>query len=364
MVNTQKRCSRCTLPETTPQISFDQKGICNYCQAYKKFKIEGENNLIKILDAHRNPGKKFECIVNISGGRDSAYTLLKLVKDYGMKVLALNYENPYTDEQAKRNIENAVRILNIDIIRFKFKGGIHESCFKNNLIAWFKNPSAAMVPMMCIGCKIIWKKILEIAKRYDITLIVNGGNPYEYTSFKKELLNVSESEDLKSSYSKNLGSLIKESLKNYIYLKPQYLPTLIKGYLFANQYSIGSRIYGKNIERIDLFHYIKWDEKGVISRITSELGWDYPHELKSTWRFDCKIGHLKDYLYMKTLGMTEKDDFYAKMVREGLMSREESLNRLKIENQIHLGIVEEVIKQAGLSNELPCEYKVEYRKKR
>jgi hypothetical protein len=324
-----------------PGISFDQAGVCNYCRDYKKFEYKGEARLKKILDKHRDPGKKYECIVNISGGRDSAFTLLKLTKDYGMKVLALNYENPYTDEQAKKNIRNMVKALNVDLIRFKFMSNIHESCFENNLRAWQKNPSPAMVPMMCIGCKIIWKKILEIAKRFDIRLIVNGGNPYEYTSFKKELLGVSESSDLEKSYSKNLSGLIREAFRNYMYLKPQYLPVLVKGYLFANQYSIGSRFYGGHIERIDLFHYIRWDEKDVLSRIARELGWDYPRELRSTWRFDCKIGHLKDYFYMKTLSITEKDDFYAKMVREGILTREDALKRISAENEIHRDIIKE-----------------------
>ena len=182
-----KRCSKCVLPETTPKVTFDENGVCNYCRTYKRFEFQGESKLLKIFDTHRNPHKKYECIVNISGGRDSAYTLLKVSKDYGMKVLAVNYENPFTDAQAKENIQHMVEALDIDIIRFGFKSQIHELCFKNNLVAWLQNPSPAMVPMMCIGCKIIWKNILQIANRHNLSLIINGGNPYEYTSFKKEL---------------------------------------------------------------------------------------------------------------------------------------------------------------------------------
>lgn len=348
MITSTKRCRRCILPETTPNIEFDKDGICNYCKTYKKFEYQGERKLLEILSAHRDSKKRYECIVNISGGRDSAYALLKIAKDYQMKVLAVNYENPFTDIQAKRNIENMVKALNVDIVKFELKGQIHELCFENNLIAWFKNPSPAMVPMMCIGCKIIWKKILQIAKRYGISLIINGGNPFEYTSFKKELLSIPHSESLETTYYKNLKGLLKESVKNYSYLKFKYMPILLKGYLFANQYSIGSRLYGRNIERIDLFHFIKWNEKEIISRISKELNWDYPHKLKSTWRFDCKIGHLKDFMYMKTLGMTEKDDFYAKMVREGLITRQEALERLKAENEIHLDIIEDILDSFNL----------------
>jgi len=343
-----RRCSKCVLPETTPQIAFNKNGVCNYCRTYRKFNCRGEDALLKILNTHRDPNKKYECIVNISGGRDSAFALLKIRKDYGMKVLAVNYKNPFTEMQAIKNIKNMTKALGVDIIRFKHKSQIHESCFKNNLMAWFKNPSAAMVPMMCIGCKIIWKYILDIAKRYDISLIINGGNPYEYTSFKKDLLNISRDADLRSTYLKNINGLVRESLKNASYLIPRYVPTLVKGYLFANQYSIGSQLYGSKIERLDLFHFLEWNETEIIARISKELGWDYPRELKSTWRFDCKIGHLKDYMYTKTLGLTEKDDFYAKMVREDLMSRNEAILRLTVENQLHLDIIEDTLNQAGL----------------
>jgi hypothetical protein len=351
MNQTVKRCATCVLPATTPNIVFDHNGVCNYCRTYVKFLFKGEEELLKTLDNYRNPHAKYECIVNISGGRDSAYTLLKLKKDYGMKVLAVNYENPFTDEQAKKNIENMVKALDVDIVRFSIASNIHKACFKHNLITWFKNPSPAMVPMMCIGCKIIWKDILRIAKHYHISLIINGGNPYEYTSFKKELLEVSHSENLATTYFKNIRGLVKETLRNSLYLMPKYVPTLLKGYLFNNQYSIGSRLLGKTIKRIDLFHFIEWNEDKIISRISRELDWNYPHHLASTWRFDCKIGHLKDYMYMKTLGMTEKDDFYAKLVREGLMSREAALQRLTVENQIHMDIIEDILTDSELSIE-------------
>jgi len=260
-------------------------------------------------------------------------------------------ENPFTDNQASTNIENMVKALDVDIVRFSITSNIHKACFRHNLITWFKNPSPAMVPMMCIGCKIIWKDILQIAKHYHISLIINGGNPYEYTSFKKELLDVSHSENLATTYFKNIRGLVKETLRNSSYLMPKYVPTLLKGYLFNNQYSIGSRLLGKTIKRIDLFHFIEWNEDEIISRITRELNWDYPRHLASTWRFDCKIGHLKDYMYMKTLGMTEKDDFYAKLVREGLMSRKAALQRLNVENQIHMDIIEDILTDSELSIE-------------
>jgi hypothetical protein len=346
-----KRCAKCTLTESAPGVSFDDYGVCNYCSTYKPFEYSGEHSLLNALSKHRNKSKKYDCMVLISGGRDSTFVLLKMKKDYDMRVLVVNYENPFTDARAAKNIHNMANILNLDLIRFKHKSSIHENCFRNNLIAWFKNPSAAMVPMICIGCKLIWKNIVAIAKKFDITLIVNGGNPYEYTSFKKELLKVSRDVDLSTYYVQYIRGLIRESFKNITYLKPPYVPTLFKGYLYAHHSAIGPKMFAPGIKKLDLFHYIRWDERTVISRISDELDWDYPRELHSTWRFDCRISHLKDYMYMKTLGMTEKDDFYAKLVREGLLTRNQALSRLERENKLHLDKITEIIEQMNLSPE-------------
>jgi hypothetical protein len=156
--------------------------------------------------------------------------------------------------------------------------------------------------------------------------------------------------NLKKAYFANIAALFRESLKNLSYLNPRYLPVTLKGYLFSNQYAIGSRLFSGNIKGIDFFHYLPWDENKIISRIQNELDWDYPKNLNSTWRFDCKIAHLKDFMYLKTLGITEKDDFYSKMIREGKMTREEGLARIKNENRLHLNLIYDVFSKSGINN--------------
>jgi hypothetical protein len=345
-----KLCNRCIMPNTAPMISLDDDGVCNYCRNHQAVTFKGEKPLISILKESGNGRNKYDCMVNISGGRDSAYTLLSLVKDYHLRVLAVNYANPFTDEQAKRNIKNIVRILGVDFIQFKLKNHIHERILRNNILALFKHPSPAMVPAMCIGCKIIWPEMLKIARKNQIKCIVNGGNPYEYTSFKRELLGVSMNANLKKAYFANIAGLFRESLKNLSYLNPRYLPVTLKGYLFSNPYAIGSRLFAGNIKGIDFFHYLPWDENKIISRIQNELDWDYPKNLNSTWRFDCQIAHLKDFMYLKTLGITEKDDFYSKMIREGKMTREDGLARIENEKKLHLNLIYDVFSKLEINN--------------
>ncbi len=344
------RCSKCVLPGSTPNIVFDKDGVCNYCNSYKKFEYTGETKLRELLDSQKRTGSKYDCVMGLSGGRDSSYALLKLVKDYNMKVLAVNYENPFTDPRAKINIENAIDILGIDVVRFKLKNRIHERTFKHNLMSWLRKPSPATIPMLCIACKTILSGIIKYSKKYNINCVITGGNPYEDTSFKKELLNVSRDQDHELSFITSLYGIVRETMKNPSYYHPMCIPTIVKGYLYGNPYAIGPRFFASDKTFIDLFHYIPWKEEEVESRLKAELGWDYPHKFKSSWRFDCKIGHLKDFLYMKTLNMTEKDDLYAKMVREGLISRERALLRLSDENQIYYDEIQQVLNQVGIKD--------------
>ncbi len=342
------RCSKCVLSEKTPNIVFDEDGICNYCHTYQRFGYKGESELLKTLNAFRRPDSKYDCLVGLSGGRDSSYLLLKLVKDYGMKVLAVNYENPFTVPQAKANIENIIKALNVDVVRFQDRNDRHKNVCRDTVTAWFKRPSPALIPIVCIGCKPAWLGIYRVAKAHDIHCIASGGNPFEVISFKKELVGISRDETPNRAFFKYVYSL-REIIRNSAYLRPSIVLTLIKSYLLS-PFSIGLRLFWPGITWVEMFNYVEWNEQEIMSRIKAELGWKSPPEIASSWRFDCRVKHLVDFMYMKTLGMTDKDDFYAKMVREGLISREDALRRLQEETKLYLDEVRLLLNQAGFED--------------
>jgi len=103
--------------------------------------------------------------------------------------------------------------------------------------------------------------------------------------------------------------------------------------------------------KFSLFSFIDWDEGHILSRIKSELEWDYPREYASKWRFDCRVGLLKDLMYMRTLGMTEKDDFFSQLVRAGKLSRSEAIGRLKKENLLYPEKIELLLRESGIDIE-------------
>ncbi len=344
-----KRCSKCILTEYTPNIAFNEEGNCNYCESHQPIGgTENEKQLLEVLDKYRRNDGKYECIVPISGGRDSSAVLLKMVKDYNMKVLAVSYDNPYSPPETQANVRNATRILGVDLVVLKPKREIHQRIFKHNFNAWLKKPRLGVLPMMCAGCKLLVWEILKVAKKHKVELIVDGLNRFEDTSYKKALLGMDIGSQWESTYKQIFFGVIKEMIRNPRYLNPAYLPTLANSYLFGDFYALGSRLFFKKIKSLDLFYYVKWDEKELLSRIQSEIDWTYPAGAPSTWRWDCRVAYLKDLIYLHYLGITEKDDFYSKMIREGVISREEALKRIDRENRYPQAIVKELFAEAEI----------------
>ena len=96
-------CKKCVTPNTRPALEFNQDGICSACEmALKKTKInwkERKKNLEAILDRHRRiHNHDYDCIVPVSGGKDSIYTSIILKEKYNMHPLTCTWApGIYTD---------------------------------------------------------------------------------------------------------------------------------------------------------------------------------------------------------------------------------------------------------------------------
>ena len=78
-------CRRCVMPDTKPDLSLDEVGICNACRSYEKRKeVDWDfryNELIRLLDKYRQPvGSNWDCIVPVSGGKDSTYQVVRILQ--------------------------------------------------------------------------------------------------------------------------------------------------------------------------------------------------------------------------------------------------------------------------------------------
>ena len=112
-----KRCTRCILPETMPFISFDDTGVCNYCNNYKtRNKPKPKEDLFKLVEPYRRPGKELDCIVPFSGGRDSCYGLHLVVEELGMKPITYTYDWGMVTDLGRRNISQMCGDMGVENI--------------------------------------------------------------------------------------------------------------------------------------------------------------------------------------------------------------------------------------------------------
>ncbi len=121
---TFRRCSRCVMDTTDPDIVFDSAGVCNHClqhdansTKYVFSGMEGERRLSAIVARIKADGrsKRYDCIMGVSGGVDSTYSI-HLAKRAGLRPLAVHLDNGWDSELAVNNIERVLRKLDVDLV--------------------------------------------------------------------------------------------------------------------------------------------------------------------------------------------------------------------------------------------------------
>ena len=128
IVNGAKKqiCTRCIYDEDVPGISFDENGVCNYCHTMEALKEqyhtgtpEGEKNLQDIIEQvkREGKGKQYDCVVGVSGGTDSSFLVAKMV-EWGLRPLAVHYDNTWNTSIATENIKKVLDKLHVDLYTY------------------------------------------------------------------------------------------------------------------------------------------------------------------------------------------------------------------------------------------------------
>ena len=352
-----KRCSRCILPNTIPNIQFDANGVCNHCIEFernsKPFNFDSEKRIkrfVEIINATKakslKKGSKYDVLVPISGGRDSSYVAWKLATEYKMRVVCINYANPYSSEQAIKNIETLVKAINAKLIRFSYPHRVHERSFAANLKAWSKKPDLGTLGLICLACKPMYMEFYKAAHKEKIDLIVDGANIFEVTTFKMEAQGGAGTKSLLSL--KTFSKVFSKAAKNLEYIKFCNILPAIRTFLSLNGTTPFLKSRYPNIIKLGYFYFFPYNEM-EINETLRNIGWKKADDNNSPWRFDCEVDSIKNYIYQRTISATEKDDLFSKYIREGIMTREEALKRLS-EGEVNPETVEKILGAIGLKS--------------
>ena len=321
-----KRCVKCVLPETVPGITFDDKGVCSFCNSSKEFKERGESELLALADSLRGKHENYDAIVPISGGRDSSFVLYYAVKVLNLRVLAVSFHNDFVNDQAIENIKSASNVLGNDYLIIKSKFKLPYMITKHYLKANAKAGPYGIINMMCEACAFGQKaSVLRVADKKNIPLIIWGGSSSEST------LDILEnaSGKFRMEYKKFFKNPLNKKLNIDLYLA-KFFFFLLKLEFYVSGNSIFKQKFDlkrKDILQIMLFDYVKWDRKKIKDTIMNELGWKKAAGHVSTWRNDCNIHPLMNWAFVKMYGCTKDSFGYCNMINNGNMEREESLSQ-------------------------------------
>jgi hypothetical protein len=302
-----------------PFIEFDEYGICNYCKFHKPHKIKGISELKKILEPTHND---FDCLVTLSGGRDSSFGIHFIKKILGLNPVAYTYDWGMVTDLARRNQMRMCGRLGVEHILVSADIRRKRDNIKKNVLAWLKNPILGMVPLFMAGDKHYFYWSNKIARQTKVKNIILCENLLEATKFKSGFCNIKPTFGTKTTYALSLRNKFemlfyysKNFAKNFSYLNTSLLDTFTS---FLSYYVM-------NHNFINLFDYIEWNEEEINNLLIKEYNWETSKDSHSTWRIGDGTASFYNYIYYTMAGITENDTFRSNQVREGNITREQAL---------------------------------------
>ncbi len=326
-----KRCTRCILPETFPQITFDEEGVCSHCRSHKPYKSKGTDELSMILDTYRSKDGSPDCILAFSGGRDSSYGLHYLTKEMNMHPITFTYDWGMVTDLARRNIANMCGKLGVENIIRSPDIFMKRKNIKKNIEAWLHKPELGMIPLFMAGDKYFYEIARQLRKETGIPLVIFcAGNHFERTEFKTAFCGIKESEHGNRLWAYSL----KNKVDLLLYYGKQYL--MNPRYFNASLWDTFLAYYSTYIAKDDfiyLYHYIPWEESKITDTLIKEYNWETADDTKNTWRIGDGTAAFYNYIYHSVAGFSEHDTFRSNQIREGVITREEALRLVKEDNK-------------------------------
>ena len=326
-----RRCTRCVLPETMPFIHFDEHGVCNYCRNYRPLAFQGAAALRERVDRHRHRDGTPDCVVSVSGGRDSLYSLHYATRELGLNCVAYTYDWGMVTDLARRNISRACAKLGIEHILISADITRKRRNIRRNVEAWLRRPRLGLIPLFMAGDKQYFYHLQKVREQTGAGLTLMGENMLERTDFKTGFAGIAPyNRDAHHIYSLPLWGYFKlaafygrEYLLNPRYLNASMLDTVSAYICF----------YFLDRDFVNLYNYIPWDEKTVIPTLLDEYRFELATDSRSTWRIGDGTAAFYNYIYYTVAGFTENDTFRSNQIREGLITREDALARVREENR-------------------------------
>lgn len=325
-----KSCSRCIYDETIPAIVFDEDGVCNYCKMienleaeYKTGTEEGEEKFRKIIQEIKTKGKnkKYDCAIGVSGGTDSSYIVLKAIKVWGLRPLAVHYDNTWNSAIATQNIRKALQKLNVDLYTYvvdnKESDSIFRACFMAGIPELDGPTDIAAPEIMYRACA-----------QYGIKYILEGH------TYKSEGVSPLGNMYIDGAYIKDVNDKFgKRSFKTFPNMT---LFNFLKWIIFYR------------IKKIRPLWYIKYSKEEARAILEKELDWEYygGHHLENRLS---AFHH--SYWNPVKFNLDQRNNSLGASVRSGLITRDDALKEYSTDPYLEPELLEYFKKRLDLTDE-------------
>ena len=185
------RCARCVLPTTYPFVDLDSDGVCIYCRNYQPFTFDGHEALAREAAPHRREDGRPDCLIALSGGRDSTNCLHYAKNELGLTPIAYTYDWGMITDLARRNASRICAELGVEHIIVSANIEQKRSFIRKNVEAWLRKPDIGTVPLFMAGDKQFFWYAEQLKRKTGIELLMFAMNPLERTDFKHGFCGIS-----------------------------------------------------------------------------------------------------------------------------------------------------------------------------
>ena len=329
-----KICKKCILPENFKEITFNEEGICCYCQTNttvaKKVNISDEfryekcDEIDKIISENKGKGQ-YDCVVGFSGGKDSTYLLWKLKNEYKLNILAVVIDHGFFPNVTNENIDIVQKKLKIDVLKYSINSGFMERFFKFK----FENyKTKAIFDDVCADCSnILEGNVIKIAAKMDIPLVFIGLSPeqvnrYVYEIPKKHLL---------------------EPWEKDVFSDKHFFENTDRFYSWRG-------IEEKSIDSIKViipYHVWDYDEEEIVMTLEKEN--ILPSRKSNPMMTRCKILDTMCYLDKERIGYDGFMAPFSDLIRMGKAPRKKYYDLFYTDYKINKAHVDEVVERLSLN---------------
>ena len=312
-----KICGKCVLPESFPGVKLDDKGICNFCDSFRREgdldsrKKKYRERFNKILQEYRGKGP-YDALLSYSGGKDSTYTMALLKEEYGMNILAFTMDHGFIPEQTFRNIRTVSEKLGVDHIllkpSFQMLHKVFKEAAKKNL---YSPATLTRASTICTSCMIIVRfSSLRLALEKRIPILAFGWSPGQIPLSASILKNNPKMiRTMQSAGLKPLQAIVGEAVRPYFLEEDHFQDP------------------GRFPYNISPLAFLDYDGKKIREKV-ERLGWEKPTGL-DVHTTNCLLNSLANVIHKKSFGFSPYTFELAKLVREGYLERREALDRLE-----------------------------------